>query len=79
MALSKTALSSSLQTKIQAISGISITQSAELVAFCDAIADAIVSHITTSAVVQISNLPGTVTSGAGAGGTTTSSGTGSIS
>lgn len=59
MALDKAALSALMVAKIQAIPGVNITQVAELQAFCDALADAVVTHITGAAVVN----PGTFAAG----------------
>lgn len=70
MALDKSVLSTLMQSKIAAIAN--ITNTAELAKFCDAIADAVVSHIKAAAQVTTS------TPGAQAGGSTLP-GTGTIS
>ena len=64
MAMSKDGLSAALKTKISGISGITITNDAELQKFTDAVADAIVSYITTNASVLVTAVqagPGTAT------------------
>lgn len=64
MPLSSSVLSTELQTEIAAV--LNIVDPAQLKKVCDAIAAAVVTHIQNNALVS-----GTVTSGAGAGGTVT--------
>lgn len=71
MALSSASLSSKFKTQLEAIFG-SPVDATKLQQFCDAMAAAVVSEIKTNAVVTTT---GTVTSGAGAGGAVTASGT----
>jgi hypothetical protein len=52
MPLSSSVLAAALKTEIENIAGIQIETPEELEAFCNAVATAIVSHITTSAVVN---------------------------
>lgn len=66
MPLSAATLSAAIKTEIENIAGIDIIDEAELERFTDALATAIVDHITANALVT-----GTVTSGAGAGGAVT--------
>lgn len=63
MALSKTVLGALMSTKVQAIPGITITSVSELEAYLNAIADAVVTHVTGAAVVTVT----TSTPGATAG------------
>lgn len=53
MALSASILSGLINSNIQAIPGINITDAAELDRFCDAIAEAIVTHIQSAAQVSV--------------------------
>lgn len=71
MALTQASLSTKIQTEIINLYGVA-DDSALLKKFADAIAKAVVDEIQANAVV---NTTGTVTSGAGAGGTTVSTGT----
>jgi ribose 5-phosphate isomerase RpiB len=71
MALSKSTLSALIKSKIEAKKGTADDQQ-QLIDFCDAIADAVVSHVTAAAVVTST---GIVTSGTGAGGAVTATGT----
>lgn len=64
MPMSKPTLSALIKSKITATA--TVTDDAELVKFCDALADAIVTHILASALVTLTTA--TVTSGAGSGG-----------
>lgn len=61
MSLSSSTLSADMKSAIEAIPGIQITSSAELQAFTDALAGAIVAHITGHAVVN----PGTFSNSGG--------------
>ena len=61
MALDASTLSGLMKANIQAIPGINITNEDELEDFTDALAAAVVTHITGAAVV----LPGTFTTAAG--------------
>jgi hypothetical protein len=68
--LNASQLATLIKTNIQA--QFNITEEPILQQFCDAVAQAVVQHITASALV---NTTGVVTSGAGAGGAVTSTGT----
>lgn len=63
MTLSKSVLGALMKTKIMAIPGANITSETELQSFCDAMADAVVTHIVSAAVVIAT--ASNVSSGAG--------------
>lgn len=71
MALSDATLGSLIKTEIEAEFG-APADAAQLQKFCNAVARAVVAHIQAAAVV---NSNGTVTTGAGAGGSVTATGT----
>jgi hypothetical protein len=75
VALDKTVLSALMVTKIKAIPGLAFTTpgEAELQKFCDAVSDAVVSHIKAAALVSVTV---STTGGDPQGGTVSSSGSG---
>lgn len=80
MALSKTVLKDLMIAKITAEPSYALppgTDNTWLQEFCDGLADAIVSHITSAAVVNTSD-NGSVTTGPGAGGTVVATGVGTV-
>ena len=61
MALSKTTLQSLIKSKVEAVTGYAMTETAQEVWL--AVADAIVTHITTSGVVAVASVSGVTTGG----------------
>jgi hypothetical protein len=76
MPLSQAVLKAAIKTEMQAIA--QITDDQALDKFCNALAKAIVQHITSNALVSVS-VTGTVTAGIAAGSPVAGSGTGTVS
>lgn len=72
MAMNKPGLAGEIKAKIEAKYGKAADDGALLQKFCEAVAEAVIDHITTNAQVTTA---GTVTSGPGAGGSTAATGT----